>query len=194
MRIIGGSLRGRRFEAPAGSLVRPTSDRVREAVFNILGAPPEDTYVLDAFAGAGSLGMEALSRGAVQAWFIERARVPMACLRDNVRTLGLADRTHCQCADAHALVQRWQRRGAAPDGTRFRWVFLDPPYRGDHAVRMLDALGAGRLLTRDVVVIVEHARRNPPADQHGSLERTDRRRYGDTEVSFYGWEPADTPR
>lgn len=186
MRIIGGSLRGRRFEAPSGSLVRPTSDRVREAIFNILGPPAPDTRVLDAFAGAGSLGMEALSRGARDVLFIDRARASLDCLRRNLNSLGIDRSARVRRGDAHALVQRWQRGDGNSSPGRFRWVFLDPPYKGDAADRMLDLLGAGDLLETDAVIVVEHDRRNPPGDDHGSLERTDRRKYGDTSVSFYG--------
>ncbi len=186
MRIIGGSLRGRRFEAPSGSLVRPTSDRVREAIFNILGPPPSGTRVLDAFAGAGSLGMEALSRGASDVLFIDRARASLDCLRRNLNNLGVGQSARVQRGDALALVQRWQRGDGSASPRRFRWVFLDPPYKGDSADRMLDLLGASDLLETDAVIVVEHDRRNPPGDEHGSLERTDRRKYGDTTVSFYG--------
>ena len=191
MRIIGGSLRGRRLQAPAGSLVRPTSDRVRESIFNILGPPAPATRVLDAFAGAGTLGLEALSRGASEAVFIDRARAAIRCVRANIDALGLVDRARVLCADSPSLCERWHRRGpstATPGQQahqRFRWLFLDPPYRGDAAERMLSVLASGQLLTDDATVVVEHDRRNQPADRWGSLVQMDRRRYGDTEVSFY---------
>ena len=190
MRIISGSLRGRRLEVPAGSQVRPTSDRVREAVFSILGPPPPGTRVLDAFAGAGSLGLEALSRGANEAVFIDSARVSVRCVRHNLAALALAERARVHCADSLALVARWHKQAARAPATAaadagFRWVFIDPPYRSDAAERMLAALAPGTLLTADATVVVERDRRHPPADRWGHLVQTDRRRYGDTQVSFY---------
>lgn len=182
MRIIGGSLGGRRIKAPPGSDTRPTSDRVREAIFNILGEPPAGTRVLDPFAGSGALGFEALSRGAIWVAFVESSRPAARSLRENIATLGLTAQTRVHVGNAITLLARWQ---ADRDAPRFRWVFLDPPYRSDLATRALDILGSGTLVEPDAVVIVEHDRRHAPANQHGSLVRTDNRRYGDTEVSFY---------
>lgn len=185
MRIISGSLRGRRIEAPPGSLVRPTSDRVREAVFNILGQPAPATRVLDAFAGAGSLGLEALSRGANEAVFIDKSRTSIRCVKRNIEALAVGSRARVHCADSVALIKRWSERTSAGTEARFGWIFLDPPYRSDAAERMLAVLGSSPLVTVDATVVVEHDRRNPPADRWGALIQTDRRRYGDTEVSFY---------
>ena len=182
MRIISGSLGGRRISAPSGSRVRPTSDRVREAIFNILGPPPPGARILDAFAGAGTLGLEALSRGADHVVFVDSSRGSVRCVRENLKALGVAERARVHCADTPALLQRWRRQPLEPG---FRWVFLDPPYRGDLAERALGELADGALLEGDATVIVEHDRRNPPTERHGSLVRTDVRRYGDTRVSFY---------
>lgn len=192
MRIIGGSLGGRRIEAPPGSLVRPTSDRVREAIFNILGPPGPGARVLDAFAGAGSLGLEALSRGADGAVFIDSARASIRCLERNIQALaGLAGRARVRCADTPALLRRWRDSPAREQA--FDWVFIDPPYKGDLAATVLEILGDGALLAPDAVVIVEHDRRNPPGQRYGSLSRSDQRRYGDTCVSFYSLRAPDPP-
>lgn len=178
MRIVAGDLGGRVLHAPHGPTTRPTSEKVREAVFNILGPPPDDTVVLDVFAGSGALGLEALSRGAARAVFVEQARPAAAFLRRNIDELGVADRSEIVVSDALAFLRR--------KADRFRWVFVDPPYRTDLARRVLDHLGANPgALTEDSSIVVEHDRRNGPADAHGSLLRTDLRRYGDTEVSFY---------
>jgi 16S rRNA (guanine966-N2)-methyltransferase len=179
MRIVAGTLGGRRLRAPAGAATRPTSERVREALFNILGPPGADTWVLDLFAGAGGLGLEALSRGAVGAVFVDAAAPALRILRENIAALGVGAAARIVAADAVAAVAR------LPDEPRFRWVFLDPPYAGDLARRGLDALVKRTLLTPDATVVVEHDRRNSPLDRHGSLIRTDRRRYGDSELSFY---------
>ena len=181
MRITGGRLGGRRIKAPPGSATRPTSDRVRESVFAILGRPPDSAAVLDVFAGSGALGLEALSRGARRAVFIDNAAAALRCVRDNIATLGLQADCRVIRGDAARLVSRW----AAMKISDFSWVFLDPPYRGELAERLLAALGGGELLSAEATVVVEHDRRNRPEQSYGCLVRTDHRRYGDTEVSFY---------
>lgn len=161
---------------------RPTSDRVREAMFNILGPPPGGARVLDLFAGAGALGLEALSRGVERAVFVDKDGDAVRTTADNARELGLTDRAQVLRLEAHKALAK-----LADAGERFTWVFIDPPYRSGEAARILSALGAppGPLLDDDAVVIVEHDRRLAPDDHYGAIARADRRRYGDTEVSFY---------
>ena len=177
MRIVGGNLRGRVLRAPAGAATRPTSEKVREAVFDILG-PVAGDRVLDLFAGSGALGIEALSRGAAHATFVDAARPAVTAIRGNLRELGLTDRATVIPGDAVASAARHQPAGP------WRLVFVDPPYRSDLAVRAVLAL-PGEHLTRDAVVVIEHDRRNPPPETLGSLLRTDQRRYGDTLISFF---------
>ncbi len=177
MRIVGGSLGGRVLRAPAGAATRPTSEKVRQALFNILDDVTGD-HVLDLFAGTGALGFEALSRGAASATFIDLARPALNVLRENLATLGVADRATLVAGDAVALAAR--HVPASP----WRIVFVDPPYRTDLAVRAVAALPVVHLAERAVIVI-EHDRRNAPPDAVGSLLRTDERRYGDTFLSFY---------
>lgn len=174
MRIVGGSLGGRVLRAPSGSATRPTSEKVREAIFNIL-PDVADADVLDLFAGSGALGIEALSRGARHATFVEQAKPALGVLRANLAALGLEDRATIVTGDAVAAAKR------APDRL-WRLVLVDPPYRSDLAVRAVTALAG---LAPDGAVVIEHDRRNAPPDALGSLLRTDERRYGDTCVSFY---------
>ncbi|HUH03373.1 MAG TPA: 16S rRNA (guanine(966)-N(2))-methyltransferase RsmD [Kofleriaceae bacterium] len=183
MRIIGGTLGGRRLKAPAGATTRPTSDRVREALFSILGPPPAGARVLDLCAGSGALGLEALSRGAAAAVFVDRAAAAIQCIRANVESLGLADASRIHRGDAVAAL-----RGLT-GGDPFTWVFIDPPYASDAAAALLSALGNGALLAEDARIIVEHDRRNEPDSSYGCLVRTGSRRYGDTVVSFYSPAP-----
>jgi 16S rRNA (guanine(966)-N(2))-methyltransferase RsmD len=182
MRIIGGEASGRRIRAPHGQATRPTSDRVREAIFNILGAPGASARVLDLFAGAGGLGLEALSRGAATCVFVDRAVEAVRMIEDNAAALGWKGRVRVLRGEAIASLAK-----LAAQGQRFAWVFVDPPYAGDDAKKILSALGGERaeLVDDDGVVIVEHDKRNVPDDDAGGLHRSDRRRYGDTEVSFY---------
>jgi len=183
VRVIAGSLGGRRLRAPAGDATRPTSDRVREAIFSILGPPPDGTDVLDLFAGSGAMGLEALSRGAGRATFVDKGRPALAALRGNLDDLGVAAVATVVASDAVTFVRGLARR---PPLAPWRWVFIDPPYRSELARAVLDGLGAaGDALAAGAVIVVEHDRRNPPLPRHGSLLRTDSRRYGDTEIALF---------
>jgi len=177
MRIVGGSFGGRVLRAPAGAATRPTSEKVRQAIFNIL-PDPDGAQVLDVFAGSGALGIEALSRGAAHATFFETAKPALAAVRGNLRDLGLEDRATVVAGDSVTLAARH-----APPAP-WRLVFVDPPYRSDLATRAVLAIPPANL-ANDVVIVIEHDRRNAPPDALGSLLRTDQRRYGDTLVSFY---------
>lgn len=177
MRIVAGSLGGRVLRAPRGANTRPTSEKVREALFNVLGPPPDSLHVLDLFAGSGALGIEALSRGARGATFVERAAPALAALRDNLDQLGVRDRSQVLPVDVARFLQ------APPPGPAWAWIFMDPPY-ADGAAAALAALPRSRV-TDDAVVVVEHAHRAPPPDAAGFLVRTSVRRYGDTALSLY---------
>ena len=169
------------LRAPGGAATRPTSEKVREAVFAILGSllgSIEGAHVLDLFAGTGALGLEALSRGAAHATFVDAARPAVAAIRGNLRALGLEDRATVIAGDAVAWAAR--HAPAAP----WQLVFVDPPYRSDLAARAVAALPPGHLAP-GAVIVIEHDRHNAPPDALGSLLRTDQRRYGDTLISFF---------
>jgi 16S rRNA (guanine966-N2)-methyltransferase len=198
MRIVAGDLRGRVLRAPHGDATRPTSEKVREALFSILGPPAPGDLVLDLFAGAGGLGLEAISRGAAHATFVDLARPALDALRANIRALGVVDRTTVVAGDAARLAASLRpppTTAGAPGETpptpssshaaaRWRWIFIDPPYASDLAVRAASAIPAD-VLGEDSAVVIEHDRRNAPPEQLGSLLRTDLRRYGDTFLSIY---------
>jgi len=165
MRIVGGRHRGRRLFAPPGDTVRPTSDRVREALFDILshgrlaaeGIPFVGAAVLDAFAGTGALGLEALSRGAAEAVFFERDREALTVLRRNVAALGESDRAEIMSCDATRPPRA---------GLRCAVAFLDPPYRSGLAAAALAAIAVAGWLAPDALAVVELAAREgfvPPA-------------------------------
>jgi len=177
VRIVGGTLGGRVLRAPAGSNTRPTSEKVREAIFNILGALAPTDRVLDLFAGSGALGIEALSRGAAHATFVDSRKAALAAIRANLHELAVDDRADVIAGDAVAFAAR-------PPNLPWRLVFADPPYRSDLAARAILAIPAAALAD-DAVIVIEHDRRNAPPEVLGSLLRTDHRRYGDTLVSFY---------
>ncbi|MBI5482414.1 MAG: 16S rRNA (guanine(966)-N(2))-methyltransferase RsmD [Deltaproteobacteria bacterium] len=179
MRIISGEARGRRLRAPRGAATRPTADRVREALFNILGSA-EGLAVLDLFAGTGALALEALSRGAAQAVLVDHAEAAVRVIRANVATLGYHDRARVLRSDVLRAL-----RLLGKQGLRFDLIFVDPPYDGPAALATLACLGDGSLLAPCALVVVEHDSRNRPLEQQGVLRLSQRRKYGQTEVSFY---------
>ena len=176
MRIVGGSHRGRHLIAPPGEAVRPTSDRAREALFNILshgeaaaaGIPFADAAVLDAFAGTGAFGLEALSRGAAEAVFIENNREALASLRRNIADLGEGARSRVIAGDA----TRPPRASVA-----CAVAFLDPPYSSGLAIPALTALAAAHWLAPDAIAVVEIGAREPLAPPDGFV-LLDERVYG----------------
>ena len=181
MRVTAGADRGRKLRAPRGATTRPTGAKVREAIFNILGPPPPHP-VLDLFAGTGSLGIEALSRGAVAADFVERDARALGVLNRNLRDFGFSGRARAIGSSVRSALQRLAGQA---EGRVFGWVFVDPPYASGEAEPVLSMLGSGELLADGAVIIVEHDRRHLPAEVFGTLVMTDRRFYGDTGVSFY---------
>ena len=174
-RIIAGTARGRRLRAPPGVGTRPTSEKVRGAVMNVLGQFFEGGEVLDLYAGTGALALEALSRGCARAVCVERDRRVLAVLRQNAEACGFADRVE--------LVQAELPAGLARLGCdRFSLAFVDPPY-ADGPGAVLPALAARRAPGGRAVL--EHDARRPPPDPAGALALLDRRAYGDTGISIY---------
>ncbi len=178
MRITGGELGGRRFQVPKGKGVRPTADRVREAVFSSLGDLKQGR-VLDLYAGSGSLGLEAISRGAGEAFFIERAPESLKVLRANIEELELTDRTKVIRASVRQAVRRL---GEA--GERFNFVFLDPPYTSEEAEYALKDLVESGVLADGAAVVLESSRRREAPAVPG-LTALEQRRYGDTMISRF---------
>ena len=179
VRIVGGSLRGRRLRAPAGARVRPTGERVREALFDILihsgmSRPIAGARVVDLFAGTGALGLEALSRGAAHLTAVESEADVRGVLRANVEALGCTDRATVLAADATHLPLAITASDLA---------LLDPPYRTGLAVPALAALVGGGWLADAATVVVEHAV-DDPFEPPATLAVRDRRRYGRTGLTF----------
>ncbi len=185
MRIVAGTHRGRRLAAPPGRATRPTPDRVREALFALIG-PVEGAAVLDLFAGSGALGLEALSRGAATATFVDRSPRAVAAIRANVRSLGLEDR-------ARVVGRDWRAALAAERaaGRRFGLCLCDPPY--SLLPRIAGSIGAALapLMTPGGTVVIEHPSAGPDPEPRG-LEIASRidRTYGDTALSVLRLEDA----
>jgi 16S rRNA (guanine966-N2)-methyltransferase len=180
MRVVGGRLRGRNLAAPASREIRPTADRLRESLFNILvhayENPVEDARVLDLFAGTGALGIEAISRGAGFALFVDNGAEARALLRNNVEALGLGGVTKVFRRDATNL-------GPAHPVEPFSLVFLDPPYGKGLAEKALASLRDGGWLTKEALLVVEEAKAAALTTPEGFVE-LERRAYDDTEFVF----------
>lgn len=195
MRVVAGRLGGRALKAPAGDATRPTGARVKEALFSILG-DLRGSRVLDLYAGSGALGIEALSRGAERAVFVENARPALACLRENLARLGLEGQAHVVAARVAEARRELESRGP------FDLVLCDPPWREvDRAFEELQALAARGLLARGGRLVLEHDAKAPPRVDEGrdagarALVQVDRRRWGDTAITFFHLRtgPADVP-
>jgi 16S rRNA (guanine966-N2)-methyltransferase len=179
MRITGGQYGSRALKAPKGSLTRPTSDRVREALFSILGDRASADGVLDLYAGTGALGLEALSRGARSVVFVERSKEALVALNANVEALGVRARVRVIALPIERALRGLQEE-------HFDLVLADPPYaevENGAATRALETLVVP-LMTPGALLVLEHASRDT-APTIANLEHEDARKYGDTTLSFY---------
>jgi 16S rRNA (guanine966-N2)-methyltransferase len=177
MRVIAGAYGGRRLRAPRGALTRPTADRVREALFSILG-DLDGLAVLDLFAGSGALGIEALSRGAARAVFVERAAGARAALQANIESLAIeADRFELRALDARTAL-----RAASAGAEKYDLVFVDPPYRQAAALGPALSAPLAAVLAPEGRVVGESDRRAPLEVE---LPVVDERRYGDTLIRIH---------
>lgn len=183
MRIIAGSLKGRAIRTPEGANTRPTSDRARESLFNVLAhadwAPGlEGLRVIDAFAGSGALGFEAISRGAAFCLFVETEATARGCIRDNVEAFQLFGNTRIHRRSATDLGPK-----PAGLGNPFDLVFMDPPYRQGLVPLALEQLASGQWLTPDALIVAETGSDEPAAQAEG-WTTVDERLYGAARVSF----------
>lgn len=175
MRIIAGSAKGRTLKAPDTKGTRPVTDRAREAVFSIIGPSVVDAVVLDLYAGSGSFGLEALSRGAARSTFVENGRAALKALKHNIETLGLGGRV--VAASVHSYLAR------EPEG--FSLVFIDPPWDLDGERLEREFLLLDRFLTADATVVTSRRHADPrPSPPKNWRVATDRR-YGDTRILIY---------
>ncbi len=179
-RVISGLAGGIPLKAPAGVNTRPTTDRIKESVFNIIQADIAGRRVLDIFAGSGSLGIEALSRGAESAVFVDQDRDACAVIRENLAKTRLSDRAEVLCMELSASMRR-----LAGQVRRFGLVFADAPYRRDFVLKTLQMLDENDIMSADGMAVVEHHRGETPPESVGRWRLDQRRVYGDTVFSFY---------
>jgi 16S rRNA (guanine966-N2)-methyltransferase len=179
MRVIAGELKGRRLEAPGWEGLRPTSDKLRETLFNILGPRIRGARLMDGYAGTGAVGIEALSRGAAHVSFVERDPRAARLIATNLERCGVVDR--------YAIIRAAFAGIEGPPAEAFDIVFLDPPYG---AAELTSALEAGHpLVAAGTLLIVEHAKRDSAPAEYGRLLRTREVASGDSALSFYSLKP-----
>lgn len=178
LRITGGEHRGRRFRLPRGSDLRPTSDRVRSAVFSILGANAvRGARVLDLFAGSGALGLEALSRGAASVNFVEVNGRRCGEIRQALELLGISERGGVHQGRVERVLESLEGE--------YELVFADPPYALDDWDGLMGAMNRPGLLAERAIVVAEHRHSTEMKDEYGKATLLTRRRYGDTAISIY---------
>lgn len=189
MRVIAGKFRSRTLTAPRGLDTRPTSDRLRETLFNVLAPRIEGSAFLDLYAGSGANGIEALSRGAQQVVFVEKAPPAIAAIRANLNALGIREGHPLETRSAAASLKRLNEQGR-----QFDIVFLDPPYKAaEEYALVLGWLGGdgASLLANDAIVIAEHHRKQPLDEDYGKLCRYRLLDQGDAALSFYAIKASD---
>ncbi|MBI3756116.1 MAG: 16S rRNA (guanine(966)-N(2))-methyltransferase RsmD [Deltaproteobacteria bacterium] len=190
MRIIGGTAKGRRLASFKTASIRPTTDKVREAIFNILQQPDNDEFgfkkVLDIFAGTGAMGIEALSRGAERASFIDSSPKAIQVIKKNLELCAFTDKASIIAKDAISALEQSARRGE-----QFDLIFIDPPYIASQTGKTLNTIAGKRLLAAEGIIVAESSKRMIWDGELNGIELFDRRRYGDTVVSFYKYRRED---
>jgi len=179
MRIISGTAKGRKLVTPRSQSLRPTSDRVKESIFNILRVEMEGKVVLDLFAGTGNLGIEALSRGAKKAIFVEKGRQATRLIQRNLTQLGLEERSEILPKDANRAIGILKQRGES-----FDLILMDPPYEKGLIQKTLMKLSLHPIYHKDSILVIEHNRREPLPDTMAGWNLIRQRRIGDTLISF----------
>ena len=180
MRIIAGQFKSRRLKGTPPPGIRPTSDKLRETLFNVLGPRVQDAILFDGCAGTGGVGIEAISRGAKFVYFVEQSRKAGAMIRDNLSSLGVGDGFQVLDMDVVAALALLERQDVTLD-----IAFLDPPYeREDLYTKVLESFGAGSLIEGGILVI-EHSKRLELPAREGSLEKFRSILHGDSGLTFY---------
>ncbi|MGI6113980.1 MAG: 16S rRNA (guanine(966)-N(2))-methyltransferase RsmD [Mahellales bacterium] len=180
LRIIAGTARGRRLKAVKGINTRPTADRVKESLFNIISPAIRDAVVLDLFAGTGNLGCEALSRGAGLVFFVDKSGLSIKTIKDNINSLGFADRARVYKMDVTTFLKSQGSKGPV-----YNLIFMDPPYGKELLVPTIELISEMNILSDDGMVIAEHSTMDNLPQSIGQLYIQRQKTYGTTAVTFY---------
>jgi len=186
-RVIAGTVGGVPLKTPPGSRTRPTTDRIKESVFNVLQPYLEGDLILDLFAGSGSLGIEALSRGMKKAIFVDKDRNACLIIKDNLNKTHLTDRAELLCMDIETAVKSLQERNAKLD-----IIFADPPYLCDFVGKTLLLLSENDIMVDDGIAVIEHHREETTLDRIGRWRLFKKKEYGETVFSFYIFLPSES--
>ncbi|QAT42808.1 16S rRNA (guanine(966)-N(2))-methyltransferase RsmD [Aminipila luticellarii] len=178
MRIIAGDLKGRRLASPKDERVRPTSDKVKEAVFSMIFDSCYDKTVIDLFAGTGNLGIEAISRGARHCYFGDKSKESLALIRENVNACGVQDKSTIIAGDYELVLKRVPQKAQV--------IFLDPPYRDGLMISCMELIRDLDLLAEGGYIVAEHSFLEKLPENIGSYQRIKEKRYGKIAVSIYG--------
>jgi len=188
MRVIAGTYRSRQLVAPKGTGTRPTSDRLRETLFNILAPRIPGSRFADLYAGTGAVGIEAISRGATRVWFAEKEEPALAAIRANLKALKIAQGFAVEERGSGALLERLAKT-ADGSGAQLDLVYLDPPWEAaaeyDKTLHLLGSARGRAMLAPDAMVVVEHSSKTPLADRYGELVQTRTLKQGDAALTFY---------
>lgn len=180
MRVISGKKRGTKLECPGGDNVRPTTDRIKESLFNIIQNSVFNSVVLDIFSGSGALGIEALSRGAKAAYFIDNSRESIKYLQKNLAKTGFSNESNILLGNALSEIKKLSSKNI-----QFDLVFLDPPYKMNLIDPVLAALSESQLVHEDTLIVVEHSLDEEVPESIGGLTKFNERKYGKTtKISF----------
>lgn len=180
LRIIAGEWKGKPLKPVKGIKTRPTTDRVKESVFNIIQSYIPDSFVLDLFSGTGNMGLEALSRGANRAIFVEKSRGAAAVLKENCASLRYTDKVDIFVNDVFTTIPYLGRKGHG-----FNIIFADPPYSKEIEPLLLGAISKANILNNNGVFIIEHASKDVLPSSLDTLKKVDYRKYGNTSISIY---------
>ncbi|GGD68723.1 16S rRNA (guanine(966)-N(2))-methyltransferase RsmD [Paenibacillus nasutitermitis] len=186
MRVIAGTAKGRALKAVPGMNTRPTTDKVKEAIFSMIGPYFDGGWALDLFAGTGGLGIEALSRGAEHAVFVDLEQSSIEVIKRNVQASGFQEQAEIYRNESLRALKALAKRGSV-----FRIVFLDPPYKMKNMDVIMEKLSAEAMLAADAVIVVEHDAGHSYPEVIGHFEQAKHSKYGDTAVSIYNYRQAD---
>lgn len=178
MRIIAGDLKGRRLTSPKDEKVRPTSDKVKEAIFSMISDTYYDEMVIDLFAGTGNLGIEAISRGARHCYFGDKSKDSLALIRENINTCKVQDRATVIAGDYEMVLKRISCKAQI--------IFLDPPYKDGLMISCIELINDMDLLTEDGYIVAEHSLDEKLPENIGKYQKIKEKRYGKIAVSIYG--------
>lgn len=180
LRVISGTKKGYKIKAPKGQDTRPTKDRIKESLFNILGDISSESMVLDLYAGSGSIGIEFLSRGACKAYFVDRSYLSVKTIKENLRHTKLEDNSKVMKSDFAKAIGSLDK-----ENIKFNYIFIDPPFGQNLIIKTLKRILEVDILSKDGLIIIEHEKDLILKEKIDSLKRIDYRSYGNECLSFY---------